>query len=68
MNLHLAEIATEVAPGAHAVLVLDQAGSSSPPPLSSPPYLTETPGRSPLRLLTLSRLPPLPSLPPLPPC
>src|SRR4051794_16614249 len=26
MNLHLAEIATEVAPGKHAVLVLDQAG------------------------------------------
>src|SRR4051794_8962141 len=26
MNLHLAEIANEVAPGKHAVLVLDQAG------------------------------------------
>jgi DDE superfamily endonuclease len=26
MSLHLAEIATQVAPGAHAVLVLDQAG------------------------------------------
>ena len=26
MNLHLAEIATEVAPGRHAVLLLDQAG------------------------------------------
>jgi hypothetical protein len=26
MNLHLAEIATEVTPGAHAVLILDQAG------------------------------------------
>ena len=26
MNLHLAEIATQVAPGAHAVLLLDQAG------------------------------------------
>jgi putative transposase len=26
MNLHLAEIAAEVAPGAHAILVLDQAG------------------------------------------
>jgi transposase len=26
MSLHLAEIATEVAPGAHAVLLLDQAG------------------------------------------
>jgi hypothetical protein len=26
MNLHLAEIAAEVAPGAHAVLLVDQAG------------------------------------------
>jgi transposase len=26
MNLHLAEIATQVAEGAHAVLILDQAG------------------------------------------
>jgi hypothetical protein len=26
MNLHLAEIARVVAPGAHAVLLLDQAG------------------------------------------
>ena len=26
MNLHLAEIATQVTPGAHAVLLLDQAG------------------------------------------
>jgi transposase len=26
MNLHLAEIATEVAPGKHAILMLDQAG------------------------------------------
>ena len=26
MNLHLAEIAAEVAPGKHAVLVVDQAG------------------------------------------
>ena len=26
MNLHLAEIATEIAPGNHAVLLLDQAG------------------------------------------
>jgi len=26
MSLHLAEIATEVAPGAHAMLLLDQAG------------------------------------------
>lgn len=26
MNLHLAEIASEIAPGRHAVLILDQAG------------------------------------------
>ncbi len=26
MNLHLAEVATEVGPGRHAVLILDQAG------------------------------------------
>jgi hypothetical protein len=26
MNLHLAEIATQIAPGAHAVLLVDQAG------------------------------------------
>jgi len=26
MTLHLAEIATEIAPGKHAVLLLDQAG------------------------------------------
>jgi hypothetical protein len=26
MNLHLAEIATEIAPGHHAVLLVDQAG------------------------------------------
>ena len=26
MNLHLAEISTEVAPGRHAILLLDQAG------------------------------------------
>jgi DDE superfamily endonuclease len=30
MNLHLAEIATQVAPGAHAVVLLDQAGGISP--------------------------------------
>jgi hypothetical protein len=26
MNLHLAEIATQIAPGAHAALLVDQAG------------------------------------------
>jgi|ERR1700677_1866670 hypothetical protein len=29
MNLHLAEIATQIAPGAHAVLLVDQAGWAS---------------------------------------
>jgi transposase len=43
MNLHLAEIAIEVAPGAHAVLLLDQAGwhmSSRP---AVPPNITLLP-------------------------
>ena len=35
MNLHLAEIANEVAPGKHAVLVLDQAGWHLGPPRGS---------------------------------
>jgi hypothetical protein len=40
MNLHLAEIATEVAPGAHAVLVLDQAGWHLSRHLVVPPNIT----------------------------
>ncbi len=40
MNLHLAEIATEVAPGAHAVLVLDQAGWHLSHRLVVPPNIT----------------------------
>ena len=40
MNLHLAEIATEVAPGAHAVLVLDQAGWHLSRRLVVPPNIT----------------------------
>jgi hypothetical protein len=40
MNLHLAEIATQVAPGAHAVLILDQAGWHLSGRLVVPPNIT----------------------------
>src|SRR3954462_3749494 len=40
MNLHLAEIATAVAPGAHAVLLLDQAGWHLSQRLVVPPNIT----------------------------
>ncbi len=40
MNLHLAEIATEVAPGAHAVLLIDQAGWHLSSQLLVPPNIT----------------------------
>ena len=40
MTLHLAEIATTVAPGAHAVLVLDGAGWHRSDDLVVPPNLT----------------------------
>jgi transposase len=40
MNLHLAEIATEVAPGAHAVLLIDQAGWHLSSRLLVPPNIT----------------------------
>jgi transposase len=40
MNLHLAEIATEVAPGAHAVLLVDQAGWHLSSRLVVPPNIT----------------------------
>jgi putative transposase len=43
MNLHLAEIATEVAPGAHAVLLLDQAGWHMSSRLAVPPNITLLP-------------------------
>lgn len=43
MNLHLAEIATEVAPGAHAVLLLDQAGWHLSSRLVTPPNITLVP-------------------------
>ena len=40
MNLHLAEIARVVAPGAHAVLLLDQAGWHLSQRLVVPPNIT----------------------------
>ena len=40
MNLHLAEIATEVAPGAHAVLLIDRAGWHLASRLVVPPNIT----------------------------
>jgi transposase len=43
MSLHLAEIATEVAPGAHAVLLLDQAGWHLSKRLVVPPNITLLP-------------------------
>jgi putative transposase len=43
MNLHLAEIAAEVAPGAHAVLLVDQAGWHMANRLVVPRTITITP-------------------------
>ena len=43
MTLHLAEIATAVAPGAHAVLLLDQAGWHLSNKLIVPPNITLVP-------------------------
>jgi hypothetical protein len=43
MNLHLAEMATAVAPGAHAVLLLDQAGWHLSARLTVPPNVTLLP-------------------------
>ena len=40
MNLHLAEIATEVTPGAHAVLLIDRAGWHLSSRLVVPPNIT----------------------------
>ena len=40
MNLHLAEIAKIVAPGAHAVLLVDQAGWHLSTRLAVPPNIT----------------------------
>jgi transposase len=43
MNLHLAEIAAKVAPGAHAVLLLDQAGWHLSSKLAIPANITILP-------------------------
>jgi transposase len=43
MSLHLAEIASEIAPGAHAVLLLDQAGWHLSKRLVVPPNITLLP-------------------------
>jgi hypothetical protein len=43
MNLHLAEIATAVAPGGHAMFVLDQAGWHLSDKLIVPPNITLVP-------------------------
>src|SRR4051794_6823995 len=43
MNLHLAEIAQEVSPGAHAVLILDQAGWHMSNRLAVPQNITLIP-------------------------
>jgi transposase len=43
MNLHLAEIAAEVAPGAHAVVILDQAGWHMSNRLNVSPNITLMP-------------------------
>jgi hypothetical protein len=43
MNLHLAEIAQAVAPGAHAVLLVDQAGWHMTPKLTVPPNISIIP-------------------------
>ena len=43
MNLHLAEISKRVAPGAHAVLMLDQAGWHTTAKLDVPENITILP-------------------------
>jgi len=43
MNLHLAEISTKVAPGKHAVLLVDQAGWHMSAKLIVPPNITILP-------------------------
>jgi hypothetical protein len=43
MNLHLAEIATQIAPGAHAALLVDQAGWHLSGRLAVPPNITLIP-------------------------
>jgi hypothetical protein len=43
MQLHLDEIATKVAPGAHAILILDQAGWHGAKELKVPPNISLLP-------------------------
>jgi hypothetical protein len=43
MNLHLAEIATQIAPGAHAAILVDQAGWHLSGGLDVPPNITLIP-------------------------
>jgi hypothetical protein len=43
MNLHLAEIAAQIAPGAHAALLVDQAGWRLSGQLVMPPNITLIP-------------------------
>jgi transposase len=43
MNLHLAEIATQIAPGAHAAILVDQAGWHLSGSLIVPPNITLIP-------------------------
>ena len=43
MNLHLAEIATQIAPGAHAAILVDQAGWHLSAGLIVPPNITLIP-------------------------
>lgn len=43
MNLHLVEIAQAVAPGAHAVLIVDRAGWHTSPKLAVPSNITILP-------------------------
>jgi transposase len=40
MSLHLAEISQAVSPGAHAVVLLDQAGWHTSPKLNVPPNIS----------------------------
>jgi hypothetical protein len=47
MSLHLTEIAACVAPGAHAVLLLDQAGWHLSDKLRVPPNITLLPPKCP---------------------
>jgi len=55
MTLHLAEIAATVAPGAHAVLLLDQAGWNGSEALIVPPNITLMPLPSKCQSSTRSR-------------